>query len=286
MRAAGGATDGLSLGMGRMAIRICVLDPSSPAEQIREWPPADGEVLVVGAGAGPSVARALSDVERILLIHRHPDRSQALCIANIVSGARPGTVVVRLPTSASLLATVVVALEATASLGADDLSVLSAINTTLASTVSGIWTRRVTRVGHPRPTLLQRLASMLPWGRGFVSLLGPAPRLVAARPGGGQLPAASGNIVIGASADDERVAHLVAWSRRNPRTPAAPPVPPIVHSVAGVYGRDGVEFVVLADAMSEPDPVVGRCPVCRLPVRSASCPLCHVRPRVPEVSRV
>ena len=51
-----------------------------------------------------------------------------------------------------------------------------------------------------------------------------------------------------------------------------------------VYGNEGAEFTVVTEALADPGPVVGTCPVCHDALHGTACAFCHVNPRTSEES--
>ena len=61
-------------------------------------------------------------------------------------------------------------------------------------------------------------------------------------------------------------------------------VPPVLADARLIYGNAGAEFTVVTEALADPGPVVGTCPVCHDALHGTACTFCHVNLRTTEES--
>ena len=268
-----------------VTLSVVVLDPSCEPVSARQWAGGAGwstRLRIGGHQSGPALASWLrdSDSHDAIVLHRLTEARQAAYLANVLSGAVPGSAVATVTVTTSLLAAAVVAVDACESSDERPSTTVSRIERTLAGSVSGLWTRTVTRLSNPSPSFGQHVRSIFPGGTGFVSLRGEGARVVAATPGGfaGDGQPAGQQLLVGADEGTRGVAELTAWFGGESAC-----VPAVVESVRRAYGNDGVEFTIVPEVLSEPEVVTGRCRVCQQPIHGRSCLFCHVLPRKPEV---
>ncbi|MGL4176579.1 MAG: hypothetical protein ACRCSN_10915 [Dermatophilaceae bacterium] len=259
-----------------MSMWVCVLDPSTPPDDVREWTCGEHHAIVSGRLGGPGVVRFLRSrspaSERVVLVHRPTEGRDAGFLANVVSGALPHVALARLEVVSTLLAATMIALEATLITDDDHVAQLSRIANSLDRTTSGLWVQKVTRLTTPNPTFGQHLRSLVPGGPGFIALRDATPRIVQAKVGSDHFGAARGRLVIGAEPDAPGVDRLRAWFGGA----EAMTVPPVMASVRRGYGNAGHEFAVVDEALAEPDARTGLCRVCGEGLHRPDCPFCHV----------
>ncbi len=271
------------LGELGMSLSICVVDPSRATTEIEDWGFGDDVAVVTGRLGGPALAARLRPGirpgSRLVVLHRPADLPAAALVANVVSGALPQLAVTRLPVGSSLLGATVLGLEAARIEGESDGTRVTRLAGTLDGATSGAWLSRVTRLASPSPSFGQHLRSLLPGGPRFVAVHGPHGGVVRAEPDGYD-GSSSGRLVIGAPADSVAAEQLRAWYGSDDVVH----VPPVLADARLVYGNAGAEFTVVTEALADPGPVVGTCPVCHDALHGTACAFCHVNPRTTEES--
>lgn len=262
-----------------MNLHVVVLDPSAPVDEVRTWSDGLSTAAIAGTAAAPAAARhlAAAGAERVVLLARQRDKSEAGFAANVISGALPHVAVTRIHTRSSLLGATAIALQGSRVVDVAPTTRLSMIERSLAGSISGVWLKRVTRLASPSPSFGQHLRSLLPGGPGFVALCGAQDEVVKASPGGFATLGRAGRLLIG-SATGVPADHLVRWYAGGDHTA----LEPVAANVQRLHGNDGQEFVLLEPHLAAPAPVTGTCPVCELPVHDKSCRFCHVRPRTSQ----
>ena len=271
------------LGELGMSLSICVIDPSRATTEIEHWGLGDDVAVVTGRLGGPELAAHLRPGirtgSRLVVLHRPADLASAALVANVVSGALAQLAVTRLPVRSSLLGATVIGLEAARIEGESDGTRVTRLAGTLDGATSGAWLSRVTRLAAPTPSFGQHLRSLVPGGPRFIAVHGPSGGVVRAEPDGYDGPR-TGQLVIGAPADSVAARELRAWYGSDDVVH----VEPVLADARRVYGNAGAEFTVVTEALADPGPVVGTCPVCRDALHGTVCAFCHVHPRTAKES--
>ncbi|MGL4743590.1 MAG: hypothetical protein ACRCXL_04270 [Dermatophilaceae bacterium] len=258
-----------------MSMSVCVLDPSTPPGDVRQWSCGGHRAVIAGRLGGPGVADYLRTTTggdgHVILLHRPSERDDAGFLANVISGALPGVAIARLEVTTTLLAATMTALEASVVSPDGHVTRLSRIANSLDHVSSGLWVQKATRLTAPNPSFRQHLRSLVPGGPGFVALRSPEPRLVKADAGGCDPSMARGRLVVGAEPDAPGLDRLRAWFGGDTMC-----VPPAMASVRHGYGDAGFEFAIVDEAVAAPDPARGHCRVCGETLHHPACPFCHV----------
>ncbi len=260
---------------------IAWVDPAATLSEPRPWvlPEAPASSTAPAVVLSPSVApHAAAWVRRtgITTLHVFSHRQHhkaARFVANVLTGAVPGLAASVRPTETTGLSLMSFATLSLAR-GQESPRTLAAIEAQALRTPTGVWLKRVSRLGHPNPSFGQHFRSLFPSRTGFVATLAPD---AAVRHQPEPLVDADAGGVLLVGGEQPQASQWLAAAFPGRRTIVTEPVV----EAAGVYGSPGVEFALVAPGPDLAASLVaqGTCPVCESALFTQSCPLCHVVPR-------
>lgn len=250
-----------------MAFGVLVADRGAREDSAQRWPGSTEEVLLAQPSQASAVTRwsAAAGLTEVLVLTRPRDRVDAVRLATLLAGARPGlaaTVHVVETTTLAMAVTAAAVLEQRLAAPVAHAAIVAGLRTT----VSGAVLRRVTRLESPRPSMWQHLASI--FGRRHVALLSTGAVLRAGTP----LPLPESAVILATAADAAAAGGEAAAIFGVDVEVLTVPQATSIHST---FGSDGFEFVAFSPVVAAD--VTARCHVCEGRLVGSLCPFCRVR---------
>lgn len=230
------------------------------------WPTAESGLHVAASHDPIGLVEQLRPrrPSHVVLCCAPAEERQARYLANVVTGALPGTSVAVLPMMASGLAMSAVGVR-TLEGGGPPAAIVATLRSTVATAISGFWLQRLSKLSHPQPTFGQHVSSLF-GKRGYVVTLSPRPEI--RRPSAPAWPPGPQVLVGGSNETGAGEATARLGLSQPPGT-----IPPVTDLKAR-YSSPGVEFLILPDEVRPTDRGYV-CPSCTLLAVEQFCPFCH-----------
>lgn len=252
-----------------MQMMVVIIDGTQD-EPAHTWVREDLPLVVISAGDPVALALWADEVSatHVAVLTRPDTRSSASLQVTIAAGRHPQIAFCLLQREGSLLALAASAMSAIEG-HAEAPDALARLQSTLETTESGVWLKRVNKLRFPHPKFRQHVRSLLPGGRGYLAVMSPTSTVLPVAKAQAAIRPHPGYLVSETTPDGS--APGVLQEAFQSQVHSLPPV----GSTAKRYGSEGLEYARLGHQDALP---TRPCPLCWLRFAGTACPYCRALP--------